>query len=71
MFIGLSASFYFLKKYEEASASILKISNSLNRHYPNRLSIQCEKKLNEEKQEMINIGQEFESNNLFIINAII
>jgi thioredoxin-like negative regulator of GroEL len=71
VFIGLSASFYFLKKYEEASASILKISNSLNRYYPNRLSIQCEKKLNEEKQEMINIGQEFESNNLLIINAII
>jgi hypothetical protein len=29
------------------------------------------KKLNEEKQEMINIGEEIESNNLFKINAII
>jgi hypothetical protein len=69
--IGLSASFYFLKKYEEASATILKLSISHKLNYPNRFSIQCEKKLNEEKQEMINIGQEFESNNLFKINAII
>jgi hypothetical protein len=69
--IGLSASFYFLKKYEEASSAIFKLRNSVNLHYPNRFSIQCEKKLNEEKQEMINIGEEIESNNLFKINAII
>jgi len=69
--IGLSASFYFLNKYEEACSTILKIRNSIDLHYPNRFSIQCEKKLIEEKKEMINIGKEIESNNLFKINALI
>jgi hypothetical protein len=69
--IGLSASFYFMKKYDAASSSILKLRNSDNLHYPNRFSIQCEKKLNEEKKEMINIEEEIESNNLFKINAVI
>jgi hypothetical protein len=41
--IGLSASFYFLKKYEEASSTILKLSISHKLNYPNRFSIQCEK----------------------------
>jgi len=68
--IGLSASFYFLKKYEEASSAILKLSNS-NNQYPNRFSIQCENKINEEKKEMINVAVEIESNNLFKINALI
>jgi thioredoxin-like negative regulator of GroEL len=68
--IGLSASFYFLKKYEEASSTILKLRNS-NNQYPNRFSIQCENKLNEEKKELINIEEEIETNNLFKINAII
>jgi len=69
--IGLSASFYFLKKYDEASSTIFKLNISHKLHYPNRFSIQCEKKLIEEKKEMINIGKEIESNNLFKINAII
>lgn len=69
--IGLSASFYFLKKYEEASSTILRLSISHKLHYPNRFSIQCEKKLIEEKKEMINIEAEIESNNLFKINALI
>jgi hypothetical protein len=69
--IGLSASFYFLKKYDEASSTIFKLNISHKLHYPNRFSIQCEKNLIEEKKEMINIGKEIESNNLFKINAII
>jgi len=69
--IGLSASFYFLKKYEEASSAILKLRNSVNLNYPNRFSMQCEKKLNNEKKEMINIEEEIESKNLFKINALI
>lgn len=69
--IGLSASFYFLKKYEEASSTILKLDTSHKLQYPNRFSIQCEKKLSEEKKEMINVGGEIESKNLFKINAII
>ena len=69
--IGLSASFYFLNKYEEACSAILKLRNSVNLHYPNRFSIQCEKKLNDEKKEMIKIEEEIESNNLFKINAVI
>jgi len=69
--IGLSASFYFLKKYEEASSAIFKLRNSVNLHYPNRFSTQCEKKLSTEKKEMINIEEEIESNNLFKINALI
>jgi hypothetical protein len=69
--IGLSASFYFLKKYEEASSTILKLSSLSNQHYPNRFSIQCEIKLKKEKKEKINIGENIVSNNLFKINAII
>jgi len=69
--IGLSASFYFLNKYEEASSAILKLGTSHKFNYPNRFSIQCEKKLSEEKKEMIHVGGEIESNNLFKINAII
>jgi hypothetical protein len=69
--IGLSASFYFLKKYEEASSTILKLNFSHRLHYPNRFSIRCENKLNKEKKEMINIEEEIESNNLFKINAVI
>ncbi len=69
--IGLSASFYFLKKYEEACSTILKLRNSVNLHYPNRFSIQCEKKLNDEKKEMINIGEEIEFNNLYKIKPVI
>ena len=69
--IGLSASFYFLKKYEEASSTILKLSISHKLYYPNRFSIQCEKKLSTEKKEMINIEEEIEPNNLFKINALI
>jgi hypothetical protein len=49
--IGLSASFYFLNKYEEASSTILKLNISHKLHYPNRFSIQCENKLNEEKKK--------------------
>jgi hypothetical protein len=69
--IGLSASFYFLKKYEEASSTILKLITSHKHHYPNRLSIQCENKLNEEKKEMINVEVEIESNNLFEKNTVV
>jgi hypothetical protein len=69
--IGLSASFYFLKKYNEAYSAILNLRNPVNDHYSNRFSIQCEKKLNEEKKEMITVGKEIESNNLFKINAVI
>ena len=69
--IGLSASFYFLNKYEEAASTILKLATSHKIHYPNRFSIQCENKLNEEKKEMIHVGAEIESNNLFKINAVI
>ena len=68
--IGLSASFYFLKKYEEASSTILKLNISHKLYYPNRFSIQCEKNLSTEKKEMINIEAEIESNNLIKINAI-
>lgn len=70
LIIGLSASFYFLKKFEEASSTILKLGTSHKLHYPNRFSIQCENKLSEEKKEMINVGVEIESKNLIKINAI-
>ncbi len=68
--IGLAASFYFLKKYDEASSTILKLSISHKLHYPNRFSIQCENKLIQDKKEIINIGKEFESKNMFKINAL-
>jgi hypothetical protein len=71
LIIGLSASFYFLKKYEEASSTILKLGTSHKLHYPNRFSIQCENKLNEEKKEMINVELEIESKNLFKINPAV
>jgi hypothetical protein len=60
-----------LKKYEEASSTILKLNISHKLHYPNRFSIQCENKLNREKKEMIKIKEEIESNNLFKIDALI
>jgi len=59
--IGLSASFYFLKKFEEASSTIFKLNISHKLQYPNRFSIQCENKLNEEKKEMINIEEKIVS----------
>ena len=69
--IGLSASFYFLKNYEEASSAILKLRNSINLHYQNRFSIRCENKLNEEKKEMINIEEDIEANKLYKIKTVI
>ena len=71
LIIGLSASFYFLKKYEEASSTVLKLRISHKLHYPNRFSVQCENKLNEEKKEMMNVEVEIESKNLFKINPVV
>jgi len=71
LIIGLSASFYFLKKYEETSSTILKLLISHKPHYPNRFSIQCENKLNEEKNEMIHVGGEIESNKLYKIKTVL
>lgn len=69
--IGLSASFYFLKKYEEASSTILKLFTYHKPHYPNRFSIQCENKLNEENNEMKHVGGEIESNKLHKIKTVL
>ena len=71
LIIGLSASFYFLKKYEEASSTVLKLRISHKLHYPNRFSVQCENKVNEEKKEMMNVEVEIESKNLFKINPVV
>jgi len=69
--IGLSASFYFLKKYDEASAAIFKLRNPVNDQYPNRFSIQCENKLNEEKKEMTNIEEKIEAKQLNKIKNLV
>jgi thioredoxin-like negative regulator of GroEL len=45
--IGLSASFYFLHKYDEAITTAIKLDDSLNRYFPSRFAMQCEIKARE------------------------
>jgi len=51
--IGLAASFYFLKKYEEASSVAIKINDSFHNKFPYRFTNCCEIKLNELAAEMV------------------
>ncbi len=60
--IGLAASFYFLKKYEEAFLIVTKLADYFHKSIPNRLANECEEKLKEldirkEKSNLISLNR--------------